>query len=86
MNTKATLYLDADVYRALKVKAALSDRTVSETANALLSRGLDEKPAESAAPPKRKVEIRYEGKMKFPVLYGLEWPEGYVFDRSELYD
>jgi len=85
MNTKATLYLDAGVYRALKVKAALSDRTVSETANALLSQGMAEKPMEPA-PPKGKVELRFEGKMGFPVLHGLEWPEGYVFDRSELYD
>jgi hypothetical protein len=85
MNTKATLYLDAGLYRALKVQAALSDRTVSETANALLSRGLAAD--RTRAKPSRKVELRSEGKMGYPVLVGLKpWPKGYVFDRGELYD
>ena len=85
MNTKATLYLDAKVFRALKVKAALTDKTVSETANELISQGLEGSgPVQGA--PGSKVEIKYEGKMKYPVLSGLKFPKDYVFKREDLYD
>jgi hypothetical protein len=83
MNTKATLYLDTKIFRALKVKAALSDQTVSETANTLLRQGLGEDGVRAAPPA--KVELRLEGKMGFPVLT-LDWPKNYVFHREDLYD
>ncbi len=84
MTTKATLYLDPKVYRALKVKAALSDKTVSETANTLIEQGLASPANRSGAAS--KVELRSEGKMGFPVLTLGDWPEDYVFDRASLYD
>ena len=84
MNTKATLYLDEKVYRALKVKAALSDQTVSETANTLISRGLaaDARPA----PRPNTVTLVSEGTMGYPVLTLEHWPDGYIFDRDDIYD
>ena len=84
MTTKATLYLDPNVFRALKVKAALTDKTVSETANALISQGLAAAAGQKAEA--HKVQLTFEGKMGFPVLNLTGWPKGYVFDREELYD
>lgn len=84
MTTKATLYLDSQVYRALKVKAALSDQTVSETANALISHGLGAGARQGTVAA--KTELRSEGKLGFPVLSLAAWPTGYVFDREDLYD
>ena len=85
MTTKATLYLDPEVYRALKVKAAMSDQTVSETANALISKGLIETGV-AQTEPSAPVRIVLEGKMGFPVLTLPNWPENHVFDREEFYD
>ncbi|HTB23589.1 MAG TPA: hypothetical protein VK914_12905 [bacterium] len=84
MNTKATLYLDAQVYRALKVKAALSDQTVSETANALISHGLLD--GVESGYGSVKTELRLEGKLGFPVLSLEAWPKNYVFNREDSYD
>ena len=84
MPTKATLYFDPKVFRALKVKAALSDQSISETANALIEQGLalGAKPGKPAA----KVELSSEGRLGFPVLSLDAWPEGFIFDRENLYD
>jgi len=45
MNTKykrATIYFDSQLHRALKIKAAQSDRTISELVNVAVSRSLKE--------------------------------------------
>lgn len=84
MTTKATLYLDSKVFRALKVKAALTDKTVSQTANDLISQGLSDAPAREKSPS--KVKLIFEGRMGFPVLTLAKWPEGEVFDRENIYD
>jgi plasmid stability protein len=85
VSTKATLYLDEKVFRALKVQAAQSDRSMSETANALLRRGLS---GEASKPENaRTVELRFEGKSGVPVLHGLEaLPKDYIFSREDIYD
>jgi hypothetical protein len=84
MTMKATLYLEEDVYRALKVKAAQTDQTVSATANAMISHALAERPSPTYGVP--KVHIKKVGPMGFPVLNIGSWPEGYVFDREKHYD
>ena len=84
MTTKATLYLDPSVFRALKVRAAQTDKTVSETANSLISHGLTE--GKESRGKGSTVQIKHEGKMGFPVLTLKNWPAGFVFDREELYD
>ncbi|HYO47852.1 MAG TPA: ribbon-helix-helix protein, CopG family, partial [Gemmatimonadota bacterium] len=33
MNKRATIYIDKELHRALKVKAAATDRTISEIVN-----------------------------------------------------
>ncbi len=84
MSTKATLYLDEKVFRALKVRAALSDRTVSETANAMIRQALAGGPGR--APGAAKVGLGSEGSQGFPVLNLEGWPDGYVFERESVYE
>jgi hypothetical protein len=83
MSTKATLYLDEKVFRALKVRAALSDHTVSETANAMIRQALA---GPGRASGTAKVGLGSEGSQGFPVLNLEGWPDGYVFERESVYD
>jgi predicted transcriptional regulator len=42
MNKRATVYLDEDIHRALKLKAAATDRTISDIVNEAVRRDLSE--------------------------------------------
>ena len=84
MNTKATLYLDPKVYRALKVRAAKTDKTVSETANEILGSAMGYAIADAPAQP--KVTIEFVGKFGLPLIKGFSLPPDYVFRREDLYD
>jgi len=84
MSTKATLYLDEKVFRALKVRAALSDSTVSATANAMIGQALAGGPAPGTS--MQKVRLGSEGGQGFPVLSLESWPAGYVFERESAYE
>jgi hypothetical protein len=84
MNTKATLYLDPKVYRALKVKAAKSDKTVSETANEILGGAMGF--AVGDGPEAPKVTLEFEGKFGLPLVKGLNFPKDFVFRREDIYD
>ena len=56
MNTRATVYLNAKVYRAIKVKAAQSDRTISDLVNESLLLSLKEDEADLETYDKRAKE------------------------------
>ena len=49
MNKRATIYFDADLHRALKLKAAATDRTLSEIVNEAVRRDLSEDAEDLAA-------------------------------------
>jgi predicted transcriptional regulator len=49
MNKRATIYFDADLHRALKFKAAATDRTLSEIVNEAVRRDLSEDAEDLAA-------------------------------------
>lgn len=51
-----TIYLDPKLARAIKVKAALNDKSVSDLANEAFSRFLSEDAADSALVRKRRRE------------------------------
>jgi hypothetical protein len=53
---RATIYFDASVHRALRLKAAHSDRSVSELVNAAVRRSLAEDAEDLAAFVERKKE------------------------------
>jgi hypothetical protein len=53
---RATIYFDASVHRALRLKAAHSDRSVSELVNAAVRRSLAEDAEDLAAFDERKKE------------------------------
>ncbi|RPI08708.1 MAG: CopG family transcriptional regulator [Zetaproteobacteria bacterium] len=55
-NTKMTVYLEPRVYRALKVKAAMSDRSLSDLINAAVVEALREDALDLEAFEKRKKE------------------------------
>jgi len=67
--TKATFYLDSELYRAFKVKAALADRKLSELMNETLQMQLEEDRQDIQAIRKR-VDDRTETYEKF--LEGLK--------------
>ena len=46
---RATIYLDAELHRALKIKAAATDRTISEIVNEAVRRDLAEDADDLAA-------------------------------------
>lgn len=85
MNAKATLYLKPEVYRAVKIRAAQLDRTVSDLVNEALERDLARQ-IFKAPESKAKPHIVYEGPMGLPVLHGHPWPKGWTFNREDLYD
>jgi predicted transcriptional regulator len=49
MSRRATIYLDEDLHRALKMKAAATDRTISEIVNEAVRRDLSEDAEDLAA-------------------------------------
>ena len=53
---RATIYLDADVHRALRLKAAASDRSISEMVNDAVKATLAEDAEDLAAFSERKDE------------------------------
>jgi hypothetical protein len=66
MTTRATVYLHPKVYRAIKVKAAQSDRTISDVVNESLTLSLKEDEIDLEAYAKRAKEPRrsYEEVLK----------------------
>jgi hypothetical protein len=56
---RATIYLDASVHRALRLKAAETEQSVSELVNAAVRRSLSEDAADLAA---------FESRAKEPAL------------------
>lgn len=55
-HTKTTVYLQPKVYRALKVKAAMTDRSVSDLINAAVTEALREDVLDLEAFEKRSKE------------------------------
>lgn len=53
---RATVYFEADVHQALRLKAAASDRTVSDMVNAAVKAALAEDAVDLAAFAQRKSE------------------------------
>lgn len=49
MNKRATIYVDEELHRALKLKAAATDRTISEIVNEAIRRDLSEDAEDLAA-------------------------------------
>lgn len=59
MSKRATVYLDEDLHRALKVKAVATDRTISEIVNEAVRRDLAEDAEDLAAFEERADEATY---------------------------
>lgn len=55
---RATVYFESDVHRALRLKAAASDRSVSDMVNAAVKAALAEDAEDLAAFAERKSEKR----------------------------
>jgi predicted transcriptional regulator len=53
---RATVYLDSDLHRALRLKAAATDRSISEIVNEAVRRSLAEDAADLAAIENRAAE------------------------------
>jgi plasmid stability protein len=53
---RATVYLDSDLHRALRLKAAATDRSISEIVNEAVRRSLAEDAADLAAIETRAAE------------------------------
>jgi plasmid stability protein len=53
---RATVYLDPDVHRALRLKAAAADRSISDLVNAALKQALAEDAEDLEAFEKRRAE------------------------------
>ena len=53
---RATVYFDADVHRALRMKAAAADRSISEVVNEAVRMALAEDAEDLAAFDERKAE------------------------------
>ncbi|MHB8425239.1 MAG: CopG family transcriptional regulator [Gammaproteobacteria bacterium] len=64
--TRATIYLDPDLHRALRLKAASTHRPISELVNALVRQSLVEDAADLAAFEDRVAEpaLTYEQLLK----------------------
>jgi plasmid stability protein len=58
MNTtkRATVYFDPDVHRALRLKAAAADRSISDMVNAAVKQALAEDAIDLGAYKKRRAE------------------------------
>ena len=56
---RATIYLDEDLHRALRLKSAVSDRTISDIVNEAVRRDLAEDAEDLAAFDERKDEPSY---------------------------
>lgn len=56
---RATIYLDEDLHRALRMKSAATDRTISEIVNEAVRRDLAEDAEDLAAFDERKDEPSY---------------------------
>ena len=56
MQNRATIYLDASLHRALRVKAAETDQSVSDLVNAAVRHSLSEDAADLAAFEDRAAE------------------------------
>ena len=59
MTKRATIYLDEELHRALKLKSASTDRTISELVNEAVRRDLAEDAADLAAFAERGDEPVY---------------------------
>jgi predicted transcriptional regulator len=59
MTKRATVYLDEDLHRALKLKAAATDQTISEIVNKAIRRDLAEDAEDLAAFDDRSEEPAY---------------------------
>jgi len=59
MSRRATIYLDEDLHRALRMKSAATDRTISEIVNEAVRRDLAEDAEDLAAIEARKNEPSY---------------------------
>jgi predicted transcriptional regulator len=59
MTKRATIYLDEDLHRALKLKAAVTDQTISEIVNEAIRRDLAEDAEDLAAFGDRREEPAY---------------------------
>lgn len=56
---RATIYLDEDLHRALRLKSAATDRTISDIVNEAVRRDLAEDAEDLAAFDERKDEPSY---------------------------
>ena len=56
---RTTIYLDEDLHRALRLKSAASDRTISDIVNEAVRRDLAEDAEDMAAFNERKAEPSY---------------------------
>ena len=63
---RATVYFEPEIHRALRLKAADSDRSISELVNEAVKRSLDEDAEDLAAFDERRRErsIRFEDAVK----------------------
>jgi len=63
---RATIYLDSSLHRALRVKAAETEKSVSELVNAAVQRSLAEDAADLAAFEERAAEpvVAFEAVLK----------------------
>jgi plasmid stability protein len=63
---RTTIYLEPDIHRALRLKAAATDRSISAMVNAALKQALAEDAADLEAFEKRRKEpsIRFEDFVK----------------------
>jgi predicted transcriptional regulator len=59
MSKRATVYLDEELHRALKIKAVATDRTISEIVNEAVRRDLAEDAEDLAAFEERADEATY---------------------------
>jgi plasmid stability protein len=53
---RSTIYLEADVHRALRLKAAATDQSISDMVNAVVKRALAEDAEDLEAFAKRRTE------------------------------
>jgi predicted transcriptional regulator len=59
MNKRATIYFDEELHRALRLKAAATDRTISEIVSDAVRRELSEDAEDLAAFDERSDEATY---------------------------
>jgi plasmid stability protein len=59
-NTRATVYLEPEVHRALRLKAAATDRSVSDMVNAAVKQALAKDAEDFEAFRKRRSEVSFD--------------------------